>query len=359
MIWHLLGMQKRPTAVSAMQGRIGKVRMAAAYRREVMVSFLKKTSWTEADVINLPTGEHDYFERKAGALIEGDRNNLLDDLAKAASAFANSGGGHLVIGVRNDGSFDGVPRLISGRETTRDWLEQKLPDLLDYRLNDFRVHVVERSNPSAIPNDRDIIVVDFGDSALAPHQSRRHTSYFYRSAGRSVHAPHFYLELLRQRMTAPDLEASLTALDAETGWEHNGELYVRLLLTFDVRNVGRMAAYKWTSIIEKLEYQENRLDDYIFGAAPGAPGRSEGVRIDDTLLPGCSLKQTHIFNVRLRPTARTGTALESEARLLLSKAAVHLRLATETSPGEQVRFELGPMVDYQKIFMLFVGTVQE
>jgi hypothetical protein len=178
-------MQKRSAPVSVMQGRVGKARMAAAYRREVMVSFVKKINWTEADVTNLPAGEHDYFERKAGALIEGDRNNLLDDLAKAASAFANSGGGHLAIGVRNDGSFDGVPRLISGRETTRDWLEQKLPDLLDYRLNDFRVHVVGRSEGSTIPDDRDVIVIDFGDSALAPHQSRRHTSYFL-SFGRSI-----------------------------------------------------------------------------------------------------------------------------------------------------------------------------
>ncbi|WFU14422.1 ATP-binding protein [Bradyrhizobium sp. CB3481] len=323
------------------------------------MSFVKKTSWTEADVTNLPTGEHDYFERKAGALIEGDRNNLLDDLAKAASAFANSGGGHLVIGIRNDGSFDGVPHLISGRETTRDWLEQKLPDLLDYRLNDFRVHVVERSDVSAIPDGRDVVVIDFGDSALAPHQSRRHTSYFYRSAGRSVPAPHFYLELLRQRMTAPDLEASLTAIDAEAGWEHNGELYVRLVLTFYVRNVGRVAAYKWTSVIEQLQHCDGRQHDYIFGAAPGAPGRSAGVRIDDTILPGCSLDQQHILTLRLRPSPRTATTMEGDARSLLSKAAVYLRLATETSPGEQVRFELGPFVNYGQVLQTLTDYVRE
>jgi hypothetical protein len=168
-VWHLLGINKRPTPISVMQASVGKPRIAALHRREVGLSFAKKTNWSEAGVAALPSGEHDYFERKAGALIEGDRNSLLDALARAASAFANSGGGHLVIGVRDDGSFDGVPRIFSGRETTRDWLEQKLPDLVDYRLSDFRVHVVDRSTLSHIPAERDVIVVDFGASGPPPH----------------------------------------------------------------------------------------------------------------------------------------------------------------------------------------------
>jgi hypothetical protein len=41
--------------------------------------------------------------------------------------------------------------MISGTTTTRGWLEQKLPDLLDYRLSDFRVYTVVRAPPSLIP----------------------------------------------------------------------------------------------------------------------------------------------------------------------------------------------------------------
>ncbi len=128
------------------------------------MAFVKKERWTEADVADFPVGEHDYFERKAGALVEGDRNNLLDALAKTTSALANSGGGHLVFGVADDSSFDGVPKIFSGRTSTRDWLEQKVPELLDYRLNDFRVHVVTPSDKSAIPKGRDLIVIDIADS---------------------------------------------------------------------------------------------------------------------------------------------------------------------------------------------------
>jgi hypothetical protein len=173
------------------------------------LAFTKKERWTEDEIVGLPAGEHDYFERKAGALVVAGGNDLLDALGKAASAFSNSGGGHLILGLTDAGDFDGVPQIYRGRTTTRDWLEQKIPELLDYRLNDFRVHVVERGAESLIPAGHDVIVVDFGDSALAPHQSRRHLAYFYRSAGRSHPAPHFYLELLRQRQTGAELAISI------------------------------------------------------------------------------------------------------------------------------------------------------
>ena len=122
------------------------------------MNFAKKDGWTEADVVNLPPGEHDYFERKSGQLFDNpaDRNNLYDTLAKQASAFANSGGGHLVLGVNDNCELDGVPSIISGTTTTRDWLEQKIPELLDYRLSDFRVHSVPRTERSAFPSDRDL-----------------------------------------------------------------------------------------------------------------------------------------------------------------------------------------------------------
>ena len=61
--------------------------------------FAKQERWTEEEVNGLPAGEHDYFERKSGLLFENpaDRSPLLDNLSKAISAFANSGGGHLVL----------------------------------------------------------------------------------------------------------------------------------------------------------------------------------------------------------------------------------------------------------------------
>jgi hypothetical protein len=50
-------------------------------------------------VAELPAGEQDYFERKSGHLFDGDMGDLLGTIAKALSAFSNSGSGHLILGV--------------------------------------------------------------------------------------------------------------------------------------------------------------------------------------------------------------------------------------------------------------------
>jgi predicted HTH transcriptional regulator len=166
----------------------------------------KKERWTEAEVLALPAGEHDYFDRKSGRLLLN--NDFRDEVSKALSAFANSGGGHVLFGVANDGTFDGVEPL-KGRTPTREWLEQIIPDLVRYPLKDFRVHEVEPSSPTAIPQGKVLIVVDIGDSILAPHQSRNGT-YYYRAGSHSSPAPHFYLETLRNRLVSPVLTPELT-----------------------------------------------------------------------------------------------------------------------------------------------------
>ena len=162
---------------------------------------MKRERWTESEVLSLPAGEHDFFERKSGAFLTS--SDFERKLAKAISAFSNSGGGYLIIGVKDDGSVDGVPRIHKGRTTTRDWLEQKLPNLVSRPLQDFRVHEVEADTPSAIPSACSVIVIDIGDSRLAPHQDRFSKYYYHRSAGRSEPAPHHHLELLWGREGYP------------------------------------------------------------------------------------------------------------------------------------------------------------
>lgn len=161
---------------------------------------VKRERWTEDEVSSLPD-EHDFFDRKSGRLLS-DKNGFNLTVGKALSAFANSGGGHLLLGVRDDGLFDGVPEM-QGRTTTREWLEQKIPDLVIYPLQDFRVHQVMPSSPSNIPSGNVLIVIDVGDSDLAPHQNAADHIYYCRAAGRSIPASHFSLQLLWQRERYP------------------------------------------------------------------------------------------------------------------------------------------------------------
>lgn len=162
---------------------------------------VKKDKWTEDKILALPAGESDRFDRKGGLFLSD--SGFEEKIAKALSAFSNSGGGHLVIGVKDDGTFDGVNEFHKGRSKTREWLEQKIPYLLVPVLQDFRVHEVEKTTQTLIPQDKVIIVIDVGDSSLAPHQSNKDYHYYYRAGGHSKPAPHQYLEFLWKRESYP------------------------------------------------------------------------------------------------------------------------------------------------------------
>src|ERR1035441_2153788 len=127
---------------------------------------LKRTHWNESDLDELSELEQDLFERKSGELY--GQLHFREELAKTLSALANSGGGHVIFGVRDDGTPDGLPPL-KGRERMSVWLEKVIPNLLNYNLHDFRVHEVVASTPSRIPLGKIVVVIDVGDSALAPH----------------------------------------------------------------------------------------------------------------------------------------------------------------------------------------------
>lgn len=162
---------------------------------------IKRDHWTESEVLLLPSGEHDYLERKSGALLT-DKDKFAKVMAKAISALANSGGGYIIFGQNDDGSFDGLPEK-EDKTPTREWLEQKLPYLVRYPLQDFRVHKVEPDTPTLIPANTIVVVIEIGDSNLAPHQSAKDDLYYYRVGGHSKPAPHFYLETLRGRSRFP------------------------------------------------------------------------------------------------------------------------------------------------------------
>ncbi len=317
---------------------------------------VKRERWTEADIDALPVGEHDFFDRKSGQLF-ANKEALQAALAKALSAFANSGGGHLILGVDDTGKPDGVPRA-EGRTSVRDWLEQKIPHLVEYALSDFRVHVVERAASSRVPADRDVVVIDVGDSALAPHQCNfggveaRKYVYYHRRGGRSEPAPHFYLELLRQRLVSPVLEAKFVGVSPENIKRTSGGIFLAMGLRFSVENIGRVAAYKWRlQITERSGHPDPRVNDYHFSARNFPPGLSwsRGLRLDDTILPGCSLEENQDFGLLLRPQSETGEALQVEIANLLADLTLGYRLATETSPGDLQRAELRSSLDTEAL----------
>jgi hypothetical protein len=213
-------------------------------------------------------------------------------------------------------------RHSSAETAMRDWVEQKVPHLLDYPLADFRVHTVIKSDPSRIPDGREVVVIDVGDSAAAPHQCKRDKVYYRREGGRSVPAPHFYLELLRQRLTSPTLDFTLKKFDPVDVIEHGNGLFLKAKLLFEIRNVGRVAAYNWQLSVRSFSHSGDipsaRASDYYFGIEnfPVKKTRTIGVPIGP-ILPGCEVREAHDFGLQLRPNAHTIDAVREEIEALL------------------------------------------
>jgi Putative DNA-binding domain len=317
--------------------------ITAIQRQEKSMSSILRKEWKEEDVIVLPAGEQDYFDRKSGALLNDP--DFRKDVAKALSAFANSGGGHLLLGVRNDGSFDGVPEIHKGRTRTREWLEQTIPLLLNHALDDFRVHEVIPGSPSLVPTDRIIIAIDVGDSPLAPHQSAVDKLYYYRVGSHSMPAPHFYLETLRNRLSNPILKVDLVEVAPLRAYDHDDGIFVELRLKFRIHNTGRIAAYKWALAIRELRnLSVNRTKDYVLDHEqfPQRPLGERGTRLDSTLLPGFYMEEGGArLGITLRP-ASLGEAdiLADLAVLVANHPQLCYRVATETSLGENIETNL-------------------
>jgi hypothetical protein len=352
-----------PRIVPTQRLRSTRLVAYALARQRPELNIVKRERWTEDDLDVLPAEEPDIFERKSGQLFDfADQGKFRDAVGKALSAFANSGGGSLILGVKDDGTPDGLPSLV-GHTAIRDWVEQTIPHLLDYPLADFRVHTVikrpvlsrrrvwqrlfSRSTPSRIPNGCEVIVIDVGDSAAAPHQSKRDKVYYRRDGGRSVPAPHFYLELLRQRLTNPVLEFTLTKIDPVFAGEHDNGLFLLVQWKAEVRNVGRVAAYNWRLNVRSIEFIDTaRESDYRFADFPVKRQGAPTIRIDDrTILPGCSFIEAQDFGCQLRPKAHTTEAVREEIEAMLAATTFNYQLATETSPGELVRTPLSPVLD--------------
>ena len=123
-------------------------------------------------------------------------------------------------------------------------------------------------------------------------------------------------------------------------------------MQFEIKNVGRVAAYNWQLSVRSISYPSEgilnaRASDYYYGIGnfPVKKMRQTGVPINTTILPGCEYREAQDFALQLRPTARTIDAVRKEIEALLDGAKFSYQLATETAPGELMSIPLSPVLD--------------
>jgi hypothetical protein len=152
--------------------------------------------WTEADLHDqlAGEGESDEYEFKSSKI--GDRD-LMKELQVAASAFWNSGGGVLFVGVDDNGNIDGGIRDVVGRQRLRDWVDRVLSRVEPEGPYLVKLIYAEGSH-SAIAPGHAVLVVAYGESNNAPHMAPD-KRYYVRAGAHSDPAGHFLVEAIRAR----------------------------------------------------------------------------------------------------------------------------------------------------------------
>lgn len=203
--------------------------------------------WNEEFILNLPLGEFDWYEAKGRRALDLTLANVQErdvrqTLSVAVSAFANSGGGVLVYGLKNPDTTAGQWQVDDGgistsiQHDTREWLETVIPHLVDFPLTTFNVYAILPNTPTShIRSGRALYVIDIPDSPLAPHQAQDN-KYYIRTAGRSRPINHRLVTDIIGRRQYPKLELDFFVRSAET------PIYKKVELIIKAKNVGGIYA---------------------------------------------------------------------------------------------------------------------
>ena len=143
---------------------------------------------------SLPSTEDDAFEYKSRIT---PLHLLKDKINRAASAFANSGGGCFVAGVIGDGTADGgfVPTV--GRQSLRDWVDQAIAFVSP--PVQYKVLLAEDAESKGWLHPGNVmIIISFSPSETAPHMADD-KKYYIRAGAHSVPASQFIVESLFAR----------------------------------------------------------------------------------------------------------------------------------------------------------------
>ncbi len=233
---------------------------------------------------DLPLGEFDWLEIKGRKALDLTVPGVVEaqvreSLSKAISAFANTGGGVLVLGLQNpDDAWrvddGGVLLNIKGR-STREWLEDVVPELVEHRLQRFNVYVVRPTiSDSQIGADRGVFLVDVGDSDDAPHQAQDHR-YYARVGGKSRPIGHRLVADIFNRARHPLVEVAMTFETKEDVVRTTDQFFrpvekrvVRKSLSICATNVGRILA-RFVQVVVHIPAQWLPDEDDAESAAEG------------------------------------------------------------------------------------------
>jgi predicted HTH transcriptional regulator len=140
-----------------------------------MKSFYDKEDYTIDDIQALITDQVEesiYLDfKEAGALDKGEKKRL--DISKDVASFANSDGGIIVYGLKEEIHVASEMSFINGNDFTKEWLEQVVNSSIQRNISGLKIYPVRKDGNI----NETIYIVKIPASLEAPHISKDNRYY--------------------------------------------------------------------------------------------------------------------------------------------------------------------------------------
>jgi hypothetical protein len=168
-----------------------------------MTDFFNKSFYEFSDIESLILNgieESLHLEYKeAGAL--GSSEHQKKEISKDISAFANSDGGMIIYGVKEEGHLPTEITFIDGEKFSKEWFENIIFGNINPKIPELEIHPIRKVKEG---NDL-VFLVKIPASNLAPHMSRERR-FFRRLNFQSVQMEEYEVRNLYNRRSFSELE---------------------------------------------------------------------------------------------------------------------------------------------------------
>lgn len=213
-----------------------------------MVSIFDKDEISEQDIVglvSLGTEESINLDFKSGeSLDQSDKKK--SEIAKDVSAFANSAGGFIIYGIREENHKASSLSPVDGTIFTKEWLEQVIQTRIQRKIDGLSI------KPIRISSDikQSIYVIQIPESALAPHMTSD-KKFYKRYNFESVQMEEYEIRNLYNRKDKIKLVIDNVITSKEIEYEKSADGQIAFLnLSFQIENIGKAVERDYKLLIK-------------------------------------------------------------------------------------------------------------